>query len=267
MRRSRPPRPPRRPTTLPSRPCCPGSGRRDRWRGAALDAFERHLRETVLPRAAGEGRLGPERFAAKLAHTMQNPAMTPGRIRGQAEREFGAVRAEMVRLAPSHRPALAGRRPVPDGDAEIVRAVLAAIAVEHPRRDELLDYCRAEVGRIEAFCRDVDLVGLADEPLEIGWTPVFLRAFGWRDAQLAGAARRRARRRSSRSRRSRPMPDPRARPSRALREDNARMLRLLTIHEAMPGHYLQGVYANRQRVDRPGRSSAAGSTPKAGRST
>ncbi len=30
-----------------------------------------------------------------------------------------------------------------------------------------------------------------------------------------------------------------------LREDNARMLRLLTIHEAVPGHYLQGVYANR----------------------
>ena len=30
-----------------------------------------------------------------------------------------------------------------------------------------------------------------------------------------------------------------------LREDNARMLRLLTIHEAVPGHYLQGAYANR----------------------
>jgi hypothetical protein len=30
-----------------------------------------------------------------------------------------------------------------------------------------------------------------------------------------------------------------------LREDSDRMLRLLTIHEAVPGHYLQGVYANR----------------------
>jgi hypothetical protein len=30
-----------------------------------------------------------------------------------------------------------------------------------------------------------------------------------------------------------------------LREQNSRMLRLLTIHEAVPGHYLQGVYANR----------------------
>jgi hypothetical protein len=30
-----------------------------------------------------------------------------------------------------------------------------------------------------------------------------------------------------------------------LREDNDRMLRILCIHEAIPGHYLQGVYANR----------------------
>ena len=30
-----------------------------------------------------------------------------------------------------------------------------------------------------------------------------------------------------------------------LREDNDRMLRLLTIHEAVPGHYLQHVYGNR----------------------
>jgi uncharacterized protein (DUF885 family) len=30
-----------------------------------------------------------------------------------------------------------------------------------------------------------------------------------------------------------------------LREDNDRMLRLLVVHEAVPGHYLQGVYGNR----------------------
>ncbi len=30
-----------------------------------------------------------------------------------------------------------------------------------------------------------------------------------------------------------------------LREQNIRQLRVLTIHEAVPGHYLQGVYANR----------------------
>ena len=44
-----------------------------------------------------------------------------------------------------------------------------------------------------------------------------------------------------------PMPDDWSEEQREsnLREDNDRMLRVLTIHEAVPGHYLQGVYANR----------------------
>ena len=33
----------------------------------------------------------------------------------------------------------------------LVRGVLDAIAVDHPRAEELLDFCRAENGRIEAF--------------------------------------------------------------------------------------------------------------------
>src|SRR5438045_7197772 len=44
-----------------------------------------------------------------------------------------------------------------------------------------------------------------------------------------------------------PMPDDwdEKRRESNLREDNDRMLRVLTIHEAVPGHYLQGVFANR----------------------
>ncbi|HEX5823914.1 MAG TPA: DUF885 family protein, partial [Candidatus Limnocylindrales bacterium] len=138
---------------------------------------------------------------------------------------------------------LAGR-PVPAADAEVVRAVLDAIAVEHPERDQLLDFCRAELGRIEAFCREIDLVGLAEEPLEIGWTPVFLRAFGGAMLSSPGPLDRGQKAIFSIT----PIPDDWT-PEQAessLREDNARMLRLLTIHEAVPGHYLQGVYANRR---------------------
>ena len=60
----------------------------------------------------------------------------------------------------------------------LTRRVLDAIAVDHPAADELLDFCRAENERIEAFIRDHDLIGLADDPLQIIWTPPFLRAFG-----------------------------------------------------------------------------------------
>ena len=64
-----------------------------------LAAIEGHLRSVVLPASAGEGRLGPELFASKMVHTMKDPTLTPDRIREQAEREFEAVRGEMIRIA------------------------------------------------------------------------------------------------------------------------------------------------------------------------
>jgi hypothetical protein len=86
-------------------------------------------------------------------------------------------------------------------------------------------------------------VGLSDEPLEIGWTPVFLRAFGGAMLSSPGPLERGQKAIFSIT----PIPDDwtAEQAESSLREDNARMLRLLTIHEAVPGHYLQGVYANR----------------------
>jgi uncharacterized protein (DUF885 family) len=210
---------------------------------AALEAFETHLRDVVLPSSEGDARLGAERFARKMCHTMRSDELTPDAILAAAEREFHAVRAEMVRLAtdlwPQWRP---GDDPPADDDA-LVRGVLDAIAADHPAGDALLDFCRAENDRIEAFCREQDLIGLADEPMDIRWTPKFLQAFGGAMLIAPGPLDKGLTTFFAIT----PMPDdwPPERKESYLREDNARMLRLLTIHEAVPGHYLQGVYANR----------------------
>ena len=133
--------------------------------------------------------------------------------------------------------------PAPDDDGALVRGVLDAIAADHPAADELLDWCRDETARIEAFCTEHDLIGMADEPLDIRWTPVFMRSFGGAMLSSPGPLDKGQKAFFAIT----PMPDdwsPEQRES-YLREDNARMLRLLCIHEAVPGHYLQGVYANR----------------------
>jgi uncharacterized protein (DUF885 family) len=210
---------------------------------AALTEFEAYLHDDVLPRSDGEGRIGPELFAAKMRHTMRSAALTPERILAAAEREYEAVRAEMVRLAREHWSHYRGAEPQPDDEGRLVRAVLDRIAEEHPTAEGLLDFCRDELGRIEQFCRERNVIGLAEEPLDIRWTPVFLRAFGGAMLDAPGPLDKGQKSFFSIT----PIPDDWT-PDQAasyLREMNSRQLRLLTIHEAVPGHYLQGVYANR----------------------
>jgi uncharacterized protein (DUF885 family) len=210
---------------------------------AALTGFEQHLREVVLPASEGEGRLGSDLFSRKLFHTFGSDDVTIDSIGEQAAREYAAVRAEMVRIAREMWPQWLPDKPVPDDDSEAVRGVLDAVGRQHPPRDAILDFCRAELGRIEAFCREEDLIGLADEPLEIRWTPVFMRSFGGAMLNSPGPLDKGQKAFFSVT----PIPDDwtAEQAESYLREDNDRMLRLLTIHEAVPGHYLQGVYANR----------------------
>ncbi|HET9681267.1 MAG TPA: DUF885 family protein, partial [Candidatus Limnocylindrales bacterium] len=210
---------------------------------AAMTDFHDFLRHTVLPTADGEGRLGPERFAERLVHAFSDPTMTPARVLAAAEAQYPLVRAEMARLARALWSAWCADRPEPAADDEAVRAVLAAISTDHPPAAELLDTCRAELGRIEQFCRDRHVIGLSDEPLQIQWTPTFLRNFAGAMLHSPGPFDR-----GQKAFFSVTPPNDAWPPERVesfLREHHRRQLTLLTIHEAVPGHYLQGVYGNR----------------------
>ncbi len=212
---------------------------------AARDAFERfarHLSETVRPAADGEGRLGPELYAAKLRHTLRIE-MTPDELEARARHEFDVVRAEMVRIARSMWPAIRGTGAVPDDDAATVRAMLDHVAGRHQPAERVLDYCREELARIEAFCRADDIVDLPADPLAIEWTPPFLRSFAGAMLLSPGPLDRGLR--SYFYVTPAPAEWTPEQVESALREDNDRMLRLLTIHEAVPGHYLQLAHANR----------------------
>ena len=210
----------------------------------ALTRFEAFLRDEVLPRAAGEGRLGPELFAAKLRRTLRDdrahagPGPRAGHPRGRRGpgRDGPPGARAVADLVPGS--AGPGGRTGRSSGASSTRSRLST----RPP-DELLDDCRAELARIEAFCREQDLVGLVDEPLEIRWTPLFLRAFGGAMLDSPGPLDQGQKAFFAIT----PIPDDWT-PEQAesyLREDNDRMLRVLTIHEAVPGHYLQGAYANR----------------------
>jgi len=209
---------------------------------AAVARLEQRLRDEILPRAQGEGRLGPELFAAKLRHTTASD-IGPQELGAGVRRDYDLVRAEMLRLARLAWPQWLPGVPMPDDGDETIRRVLLAVAGEHRQPAELLDFSRAEVRRIEEFCRARDVIGLPDEPLTVTWTPVFMRAYGRAFLQAPGPLDKGL---SSYFWISPPDEGADAEAVESyLREDNDRMLRLLAIHEGVPGHYVQGAYANR----------------------
>lgn len=217
----------------------------------AVDTFRAALESEIKQRASGEGRLGPDLFQQKLRHTLSSE-LTYGELLARAERDYAVVRGEMIRLARDMWPQLLPDQPQPnaesagspaEADSATVRGVLDVIAAQHPKPDELLEWCRGEVARIEQFCRDRNLIGLPDEPLQITWTPVFMRAYGGAFLSPPGPLDK-----------GMPSyywitpPDETRGPDAVesyLREDNYRMLQLTCIHEAIPGHYLQLNWSNR----------------------
>jgi uncharacterized protein (DUF885 family) len=210
---------------------------------AAVEELRTHLRDVVLPASEGEGRLGPELYAERLRRVLADPELTPERVLGDAERAFAATRAEMVRIAREMWPSWRAGQAMPNDEGELVRSVLDAVAEDHPSPETLLDACREWLGQIEAFCRETELIGLPEEPLEIDWTPTFLRSFANAMLDAPGPF--------DRSERTfffvtPPNADwPQEQIDSYLREQNRRQLAILTIHEAVPGHYLQIAYGNK----------------------
>ncbi len=208
----------------------------------AVEAFIGWLRDDLLPTVDGDFRLGRDLYERKFHHALK-ATITPEELERRAVAAYDEVRAEMLRLARELWPTWIGDEPMPDDPDALTRRVLDAIGADHPKAEELLDFCREEHERILAFVRERDLIGLPDDPLQIIWTPPFLRAFGgamlippgpldkgldsffaitpppesWTDEQVESM----------------------------LRENNGRSLKVLTIHEATPGHYLQLAWSNR----------------------
>jgi uncharacterized protein (DUF885 family) len=209
---------------------------------AEVEAFTDWLRDDLLPTAEGDFRLGPDLYERKFQHRLK-ATVTPAELESRAAAAYDEVRAEMLSLARELWSAWIGDEAMPDDGNALTRRVLDAIALDHPRADELLDFCRAEHERIEGFIRERDLIGLTEDPLQIIWTPPFLRAFGGAMLIPPGPLDRGLDSFFAIT----PPPDEWTddQVESFLREYNARQLRLLTIHEAVPGHYLQLAWSNR----------------------
>jgi len=217
----------------------------------AIGGFGAFLRDDLLARSSGEGRLGADLYARKLRHTFRSD-LPADRIMAQARVEYEAVRREMIRIAREVWDQWRPGEPLPTAasegsqeaaDSRTVGAVTAAIGRAHHAADELVSCCRESYRGIADFCRSHDVIGVPDDPLEIEWTPPFLREFAGAMLDSPGPL-------DSGQKAFyfiTPPPDDWT-PEQVesyLAEENDRQIELTTIHEGTPGHYLQLVYSNR----------------------
>ncbi|HXZ79305.1 MAG TPA: DUF885 domain-containing protein [Terriglobales bacterium] len=216
----------------------------------ALQDFSQWLKDDLGKRPPSRTwRLGKEFYPDKFRYVLETP-VTPEQILADAERELKEVRAEMLRLAmPMHKqmyPDHSEHAELSPHDREntIIGEVLYRISDDHPDRDKLMDAVKADLVEITQFIREKKIVALSDrENLKVIPTPVFMRGI----YSVAGFHGSPPLEPTAEAQYWVTPIDPKMPAEKAeskLREYNSYTLKWLSIHEALPGHYIQAEHAN-----------------------
>jgi Bacterial protein of unknown function (DUF885) len=216
----------------------------------ALKNFSRWLQDDLAKRKTDRSwRLGKELYAEKFRLVMETP-ITPDQVLADAESELKKTRAEMLQIAlPLHKQYFPGHddhaslSPL-ERENKVIGEVLQKISEDRPKRDDLMQTVKDDLAGIRQFIIDKKIVSLKSrDNLKVIPTPPFMRGI----YSVAGFH-------------SAPPLDPNAeaqywvtpidpktpedKAESKLREYNNWVLKWLTIHEALPGHYVQAEHAN-----------------------
>lgn len=214
-----------------------------------LPLLKEHLKylEGLLPQATGEWRLGKDKFYRKLDLEL-NANLSADEVLKEAEAEFARVEREMYVIARQLWSSTQKGKPLPPDDAkgraETIRLVLDRLNQDHGKPENLVRDARATVAGIKKFIADHDILRLPEpDQCKVIEMPEFHRGNSLAYLNPAPPLDRKA---SSYYAVSPPLPGWDARRIETLlQEYNRRMLQVLTIHEAYPGHYVQLEYSNR----------------------
>ncbi|HUN65536.1 MAG TPA: DUF885 domain-containing protein [Bacteroidota bacterium] len=209
----------------------------------ALAGFGRWLEGTLLPRAVRDPRLGRALYEKKLRATLTE-SLTADEILARAWSEVRRIHAEMYAQARQLYGDYFHSDPALVDSLTVIRSVLDHIAAEHPRKEFLMDTIKVILGELEHFVAARNLLTLDPQhPIMIRETPAYERGVFVASMEAPGPLERNGKSYFNVT----PVPDDwsPAQTESFLREYNSWSLRDLSIHEGIPGHYVQLYYANR----------------------
>jgi uncharacterized protein (DUF885 family) len=211
----------------------------------AVDEHQQWLDQTLVPNAKGEFRIGAERYDQKLKFSL-NSSLSRAEIRQRAEAELKRVREEMYQVAQSVLRDKPGAPELPNSPDETqqqkaIEAALELAYADKPARDQVVEFAKSTLDVATKFMREKDLVTVPDDPVKIILMPEFQRGFAVAYCDSPGPLDKGLDTYYAIS----PIPEEwtAQQVDSFLREYNKRMIHVLTIHEAMPGHYLEGAHS------------------------
>lgn len=201
------------------------------------------------PASGRTWRLGKEWYDEKFHYVMET-SITPEQLLADAEAKVKAIRAEMLQLAlPLYKQMYPGQDdygtlPAHERENKIIAAVLNKISDEHPQRDQLIEAVKADLEGIKQFIREKRIVSIGSrDNLKVIPTPEFMRgSYSVAGFHSAPPLEPTAEAQYWVTPIDPKMPE--AKVESKLREYNDYTLKWLTIHEALPGHYVQAEHAD-----------------------
>src|SRR6266571_5256134 len=210
---------------------------------AALEDYKKWLEKDLLPRSDGDFRIGADKFRKKLRFALASD-LSMEEIMKRAQADLQQAQTAIYETAlPLY------KRYFPNVDDKtltdkhkVTAAVLDKLAEQHPDDATVVGYAQKVVGEATDFVKSHNLVTIPDTPLDVIAMPEFKRGVAIAYCDSPGPLDKIGKTFFAVA----PTPKDwsKERKESFFREYNNYMIRDLTVHEAMPGHYLQLAHAN-----------------------
>jgi hypothetical protein len=210
-----------------------------------LEEYGEWLENVLLPRSRGDFRLGDELWRKKLRYTLDSD-LSKEEILERALADLQTTQQAMYETAlplyHDYYPHEKDARKLKD-PKHVCKSVLDELAKERPDDDTIVPRAEETLVETTEFVRTHKLVTVPDEPVKLIVMPEFKRGVAVAYCDAPGPLEKNLETFYAIS----PTPEdwPAERTESFFKEYNDYMVHNLTVHEAMPGHYLQIAHANR----------------------
>ena len=214
----------------------------------ALAELQTFFQKELLPRSTGDFRIGRERLEKKMRFDLDDEALDIDELARGARTLLAETQEQMAATAAELWPELFGNAPVPKASTPaerraLIRKVIGKLADDRPTNETIVKDATRWLEQATAFVREKDLVGTSEQPCRIIEMPEYRRGVAIAYCDSSGPLE--SKQETFYAISPTPASWTKKRAESFYREYNQSMLADLTVHEAMPGHYLQGMHANR----------------------